>query len=254
MRIAVQTRPWGVDRNRDDLATILVEIAGAGYDGFEIGNQHLDLTQPDRLRALADAHGLAIAGIHAGGEISDPDAIKSARAQIERIADFIVAVGAAIMPFSGQPKSNKSAAALRIEADNLNRVGELCAQRGVTLCYHNHNWEIADDCAELQFLMDHTDPALVSLCLDVGWVQRAGGNPLAVLNRFALRVGYFHLKDTTADDWRELGRGDVDLPPLLAAVQKLASAWVAVEQDTVPGPAVDSARISRAYLHDRMGW
>ncbi len=254
MRIAVQTRPWGVDRNRDDLAGILAEIAGAGYDGFEIGNQHLDLAQPDRLRALADAHGLAIAGIHAGGEISDPDAIKSARAQIERIADFIVAVGASIMPFSGQPKPDKSPAELQTEADNLNMVGELCAKRGVTLCYHNHNWEIVNDCAELQFLMAHTDPALVSLCLDVGWVQRAGGDPLAVVNRFADRIGYFHLKDTTADDWRELGNGEVDLPPLLAAVKALAPAWATVEQDTVPGPAVDSAQISRTFLRQRMGW
>jgi len=254
MRIAVQTRPWGVERNRDDLPGILAEIAGAGYAGFEIGNQHLDLSQPARLRALAEEHGLAVAGVHAGGEISDPEAIRAARGQMERIADFIVAVGAAILPFSGKPKSGKTPAELQTEADNLNLMGDLCAQRGITLCYHNHNWELVHDCAELQFLMDHTDPARVSLCLDLGWVQRAGGDPLAVLNRFAPRIAYFHLKDTTADDWQELGNGDVDLPPLLAAVAELAPAWATVEQDTVPGPAVDSARISRNYLRQRMGW
>ena len=76
MKLAVQTRPWGVERNRTDLNGVLTEVAAAGYDGFEIGNQHLDLSRPHALRAMAEAHGLAIAGIHAGGEISDPAGVR----------------------------------------------------------------------------------------------------------------------------------------------------------------------------------
>ena len=254
MKLAVQTRPWGVDRNRTDLNGVLTEVAAAGYDGFEIGNQHLDLSRPHALRAMAEAHGLAIAGIHAGGEISDPAAVEKARADIIRIAGFIVDVGASILPFSGMPKENKSPAELQMEADNLNRIGELCAARDVQLCYHNHYWEIQNDCAELQFLCDHTDPALVNLCLDLGWVQRAGGDPLGVAQRFAERIAYVHIKDTTADEWRELGMGDVTWLNLLQFLEELHLPWGTVEQDEVSRPAGESATISRTFLREMMGW
>lgn len=254
MKLAVQTRPWGVERNRNDLNGVLAEVAAAGYDGFEIGNQHLDLSKPHLLQALAEAHGLAVAGIHAGGEISDPAAVEKARADITRIAEFIVDVGAHILPFSGMPKENKRPAELRMEADNLNRIGELCAVHGVMLCYHNHYWEIQNDCHELQYLCDHTDPALVHLCLDLGWVQRAGGSPPAVAQRFAERIAYVHIKDTTPDEWRELGMGDITWMNLLQFIDELNLSWGTVEQDEVSRPPVESATISRTFLREMMGW
>ncbi len=68
---------------------------------------------------------------------------------------------------------------------------------------------------------------------------------------FLPRVGYFHLKDTTESDWKELGAGQVDLDALMPVVLDRTPEWVVVEQDVTGGPAVDSARMSRRYLMER---
>jgi sugar phosphate isomerase/epimerase len=47
-------------------------------------------------------------------------------------------------------------------------------------------------------LMARTDPELVKIELDVGWVAVAGHDPVAYMNRYAGRVIGCHLKDFLA--------------------------------------------------------
>lgn len=255
MHLGIQTRPWGPERNRTDLNGVLAEIAGAGYEGFEIGAQHLDLQAPAAFRRLLATHGLRVVGLHVGGEIYNPRAVAEALANLERIIAFAAEVGATYLPFSGKMKDpaaaepHKTAAELTLQAEVLNRIGLLARDAGLTLCYHNHFWELAANARELRHLLVHTDPALVSLCLDVAWVQRGGGDPVSLAREVFDRVGYFHFKDTTADAWMELGRGVVDFPGLVALLRERGyEGWIVVEQDETRGPAVESAVISRAYL------
>lgn len=260
MHFGVQTRPWGPERNRTDLNSILAEIAGAGYTGFEIGAQHLDLNAPATFRQLLAAHGLRVVGLHVGGEIYNPQAVTEALANLERTIAFAAEVGATYLPFSGKMKgaaaaeSHKTETELSVQAESLNRIGELARAAGLSLCYHNHFWEIEANARELRHLLAHTDPTLVSLCLDVAWVQRGGSDPVALAREVFDRVGYFHFKDTTADEWMELGRGIVDLPGLAALLdERRYNGWIVVEQDETRGPAVESATISRAYLQELLG-
>ncbi len=253
MKTAVQTRPWGPERNRNDLSGILSEIAGAGYDGFEIGAQHLDLDNPSTFRQLLDDHGLEVVGVHVGGEIYDPKSVADALANLGHAVEFAAAVGASFLPFSGKMKENKTETEMRNQAESLNKIGALAKDAGLTLAYHNHFWEIQDGAAELHYLMDNTDPAVVSFCLDVAWVYRGGGDPAAVVTEMleTERIGYFHLKDTTHDEWKELGRGVVDLPAIIRTIEAHAyDGWLVVEQDETQLVPVESARISRNYLRE----
>ena len=252
MKIGIQTRPWGPEKNRQQLPQILTEIASAGYDGVEIGAQHLDIGKPEVFRQLVTSHGLAPAAIHTGGEIYNPQAVQEARDNWERTAIFAAQVGAQFLAFSGRAKENKSIEEVQIEADSLNRVGRFCRENGIRLAYHNHNWEIQDNCRELNLLCDHTDPALVSLCLDVAWAHRAGGNPAEVARMFLDRVAYFHVKDTTAAEWREVGHGDLDFDVLFAVVRTREWPWLVVEQDDTQRAPVESARMSREYLRQKL--
>jgi sugar phosphate isomerase/epimerase len=141
--------------------------------------------------------------------------MKDALPNVERIIGFAAETGAPFLPFSSAAKPNKTETEFQIEAENLNRVGELCRAKGLRLAYHNHYWEIENECRELRYLCDHTDANLVSLCLDVAWVQRSGGKPAQVAREFLNRIAYFHIKDSTADEWKELGNGNVDLSGIL---------------------------------------
>ena len=248
MKLGIQTRPWGPEKNRHDLSGVLAEIASVGYDGIEIGAQHLDLGKPEEFRARIASHRLQVAGIHVGGEIYNPQAVNNALANLERVVAFAAEAGAQFLPFSGKAKVDRSEDEFRIQAESLNRISELCRKKGLRLAYHNHYWEIENDCRELRYLCDHTDANLVSLCLDVAWVHRCGGNPAQVAREFLDRIAYFHIKDTTADEWKELGNGDVDLPSILQIVRARAFPWLVVEQDETKLAPVESARISREYL------
>ena len=252
MKIGIQTRPWGPEKNRRQLGNVLAEIASVGYDGIEIGAQHLDITKPREFCALIASYKLDVAGIHVGGEIYNLQAVKDALDNLGRIITFAAEAGATFVPFSGKAKGNKSEDEFRIEAESLNRVGELCRQQGLRLAYHNHYWEIENDCRELRYLCVHTDANLVSLCLDVAWVHRGGGNPVQVAREFVDRIAYIHIKDTTADEWKELGNGNVNLHGVLDVVRSRAFPWLVVEQDETKLAPIESAHISREYLRHEL--
>jgi sugar phosphate isomerase/epimerase len=251
MKIGIQTRPWGPEMNQQHLEQILAEVTTAGYAGIEIGAQHLDLTQPEPFHRLVADHGLEVAGIHVGGEIFDPDSVRRALHNLEQTVLFAAHAGAPYLPFSGRPKADKTEEEHQNQAASLNRIGQLCADHGLRLCYHNHYWEIEEDCAELRYLCQHTDPDLVWLCLDVGWVERAGGSPLAVASEFLERVAYFHLKDTQEDLWMEVGQGTVDFPGLFRLIEGRDWPWSVVEQDETRRTPLESAQLSREYLRQQ---
>jgi predicted dehydrogenase/sugar phosphate isomerase/epimerase len=247
MPISIQTNAWSAERH-ENLSALLAEIADAGYDGFEIGAHRLDLSQPGRFRELAEAHGLTIAGLHTHGAIFDPAAMEAAYPVIAEVARFAKTVSAAHVLLSGRPKEGKTLDDLQHEAEALNRVARLCAAEGVPFLYHTHNWELADDLRELRYLLAHTDPALVALALDAGWVQRAGLSPVAVTREFRERIGYFHVKDTRGDRWTEVGAGEVDFRAWLAELGAAQDLWLTVERDEVLPNAAESARLSRDHL------
>jgi sugar phosphate isomerase/epimerase len=253
MKIGIQTRPWGPEANQQRLPEVLAEVRAAGYDGIEIGAQHLDITQPAPFRRLLADQGLGLAGIHVGGEIWNPQAVRDALARLEQTMAFAAAASAPHLCFSGAMKQGKSEGELALAAENLNRIGALARNHGLRLAYHNHFWEIEDDCRELRFLRDHTDPDCVSFLLDVAWVHRGGGDPAAVASEFLPRIAYFHLKDCRGTEWLELGEGDVDLVGVIRVMSGQEFPWAVVEQDETRRAPVDSARMSRDYLRRALG-
>ena len=79
----------------------------------------------------------------------------------------------------------------RLSSDMLNSLGNLCRQKGLTLCWHNHDKEFISmgEGFPFDFLMNHTDPALVKCEMDVYWVKKGGGDPLALMKKYKNRSG-----------------------------------------------------------------
>jgi sugar phosphate isomerase/epimerase len=143
----------------------------------------------------------------------------------------------------------KTAADIAKLAATLNGFGKAANGRGVRFQYHNHDFEFRPVEGEKYFdrLLGATDPAMVAVQLDVGWVKRAGEDPVSWLNKLGRRVSTIHLKDTTAGPdgrWAEVGRGVVDIKGVLEACGRHGVAWALVEQDTCDRPPLESAKIS----------
>ncbi len=123
--------------------------------------------------------------------------------------------------------------------------------------------------AEVQRLAESTDPDRVGICLDVGHLTVAGGDPVATLVALGERVTHVHLKDVDpavlerlrAGElggfdaavherlFTELGAGMLDLDGVVTALAaRDYSGWLMVEQDSSWGPPSESAAIGRRVL------
>jgi sugar phosphate isomerase/epimerase len=153
-------------------------------------------------------------------------------------------------------------------AEQFNKVGEAVSKAGLQLGYHNHNFEFRKmgDTTGYEEFLRLTDPKLVCLELDCGWMMVAGLNPVDYLARFPDRYRLLHIKDfkkgfaadTTlgskgpeAPVPTELGRGALDYRPILAAAAKTSVSSLFVEQEPpfTEMPALEAIKIDYEYLH-----
>jgi len=242
-RVGVQLIVFG-ERIQTDLKGVLVDVASAGYDGFEGGG----VTSPEeeaRVRTAIDGLSLDFLGGHFGlDQMANPD-------DVERFAGHVRALGGEFMMVSGGADSLEG---YRKNAAILNAAGERSRQAGVTLCYHNHAWELEkiDGTVPLTLLLEETDPEAVKLCPDIYWLHVGGESPPDFLRRHGSRCPCLHFKDGLAGDqvreFRELGRGNVRVAEALQAAREIEPKWIIVEQDSTRRDPAESCRISREYL------
>ena len=163
-------------------------------------------------------------------------------------------MGAPYLLYSGLLIEHKTPGELRSELEAISHAAEICVRHSLRLLYHHHWWEIVDDFADLRFYLARTDPELVSFCLDLGWVYRAGGDPMQAMDLCAGRAPYFHLRDDTpAKRWTGLGQGVINFPTLLAEMKERKAEWAVVEQDDITGSVTEALRASRNFLREAAG-
>ncbi len=155
-------------------------------------------------------------------------------------------------------------AQMKRHAAAANAFGRQCRDAGIKLCYHHHSFEFAplDDgrTTGWDILVQELDPALVQFELDVFWSAIAGHDPVVLLRALRGRVAQGHLKDLAPGTpvihdegavppaaFRELGRGMLDWPAILAVCAETGVAQCHVEQDQSPDPLASIAT-SAAFL------
>ena len=85
--------------------------------------------------------------------------------------------------------------------------------------------------------MNNTDKNLVFCELDLYWVKKGGGDPLAVLKKYPGRFPVLHVKDMApgaAMDFECPGSGIIDFAPLFSEAEKQGIKHYFVERDNVP--------------------
>jgi inosose dehydratase len=292
-RIANAPCSWGVLEfdsavRPASYAQVLDEIRDTGYAGTELGDWGFMPTEPDRLKTELGTRGLdligafvpvplAVAAAHSAGV---DVAVRTARLLRDAAgpgAVIVLSDDNAVVPEREQRAGRITSAdglsgaqwdVFAAGAAQLARA--VWDETGLRTVFHPHCGGYVETVAEIDTLMQRTDPSTLGLCLDTGHIAYAGGDPLDVLDRHAQRIWHVHFKDChprIAADARaaglgylaavrsrlfcELGAGAVDFEAVLAALRRHAYAgWIVVEQDVFPGqgaPAESAAR-NRAYL------
>lgn len=144
----------------------------------------------------------------------------------------------------------------------MNKAAAPLRQAGLKLQYHNHALELcrfSSGKTGLDILLEETDPACVSFCLDTHWLQAGGVNPPDAIRRFRGRMAQVHFKDYGIDvgvevrEWtprifREVGLGNLDWPKIAEACRDIGVQHVIVEQDECKGDPYQSIAISLATI------
>ena len=182
--------------------------AGLGYAGLEEGTGAP--AEPLRLRDLMASAGVRLCGSYRWVRLADADLgaaeVEAAVAHASRLAQagadtLLVAehwtdARRAVAGRAAQhPELALGPRALDHLARNLNRLGRAAADLGVQVVLHPHVGTPVETAAEMDAVLQATDPALVGLCLDTGHLVWAGADPLDVARRHGRRIRYVHDKD-----------------------------------------------------------
>ena len=151
------------------------------------------------------------------------------------------------MPTDGQTVDN-----YKRVADAFNKAGEDCKKMGLKFGYHNHGYEFdtIDGKILYDILLRGTNPDLVHMELDLGWVVTAGKDPLDYFNRFPGRFPLWHLKDMdmVKKHSTEFGKGDLDIRSMLLHQKESGLEYFFVEQEEYANNPFDSMKENMDYL------
>lgn len=136
-------------------------------------------------------------------------------------------------------------------ADRLAELAGQAADHGLTIGYHNHWWELAqqvDGRPALEVFAEVLDERVV-LEVDTYWAAVGGVPAPELLARLGERVKFLHVKDgpITDDPKAQLpaGTGAMDVPAVLAAAP---DALRVIEFDAYAGGIFEGLAASLAYL------
>ncbi|GLW07392.1 inosose dehydratase [Microtetraspora sp. NBRC 13810] len=265
---------WGHQLDRD---RVLAEMAGLGLTATELGPPGYLPPSPSRRAKLLGEYGLRAVGgftpllLHD----KDHDPLPEARATLNgfRDGDVEVMVVAAATGADGYDmRPELDASGWKTMFANLRAVTRAAGESGRLVVLHPHVGTMIENAEDVDRLLDGSD---IPLCLDTGHLLVGGTDPAALATRAAGRVAHVHLKDVDAEVadlvrrgnlsygeavraklYRPLGRGDVDVAAIVAALSVAGyDGWYVLEQDVVldgepePGTGpVDDVRASLAYL------
>jgi len=245
--IAVQMYTLREDSEKDFAGT-LKKVAQLGYEGVELAGYY---GMPVKeVKALLDHLDLKAVSNHV--PLVELENNLAQVIENQKILDSQYVVCPYIMPDCRSEEDYQTLILL------LDQIGEACRKEGITLCYHNHDFELerlADGRQVLKAIFDDTKPANVKGEPDIYWLTKAGEKPVEWLKRYVNRTPLVHLKDMTTDEeqfFAELGTGGVDLDAVLAVGEETGVEWWIVEQDVCRRSPLESIEISLNYLQSKV--
>ena len=183
------------------------EMALAGFTGSEVGNKYPK--DPEVLKKALELRGVEICNQwFSSFLITKPfeEVEKEFRAQLA----FLKAMGAKVIGASEQSYSVQGQLDTPISGHKyemndqewdtfctgMNKLGKIAKEEyGIALTFHHHMGTVVQSLAEVDRMMENTDPEYVSLLFDTGHFTYCGEDPLEVVKKYVHRIKHVHLKD-----------------------------------------------------------
>src|SRR3954468_9199796 len=171
------------------------DIAGTLKKVREWGFEDVELAGFPSMSATDTARVLRTAGLHAVSQFVDYERLRDDFSAVVRDAHTLglETIICGWIPHDGTLTRRDADSAIA----SFNAWGAAAAREKLRLGYHIHGYEFvaSDDGTLMDTLFKHTDPRFVDYEMDVFWVVRGGGDPVALLNRYGRQIRIVHLKD-----------------------------------------------------------
>lgn len=261
------------------------EMALAGFTGCEVGNKYPK--DPAVLKKALDLRGMQICNAwFSSFLITKP--YEEVEADFIKHITFLKEMGAKVVGISEQSYSIQGTDKPIFEAKyvmndqewdvfckGLNRLGKTAKDMGIALTLHHHMGTVVQTEAEIDRMMENTDPELFSLLFDSGHLAYCGEDYMSVLKKYAKRIKHVHLKDIRPDVIAQVkaehksflqgvrmgtftvpGDGAIDFAPIfdvLAETGYEGYVLVEAEQDPAIANPFEYALKARKYIAEKAG-
>ncbi len=268
--VAVQVYSVREDAEKDFAGT-MKKIKEIGYDGVELAG--LYGKTPAEIKAAIEDAGLEAVSAHVPFQELVADMEGTVKQYVEIGVKYIA------IPYlmeEDRPGTPKFEGNVKL----FEEIAKICKKYGIQTLYHNHDFEFVkmpDGRYALDYIYDTIPADLLQTELDTCWVKVAGEDPAAYVRKYTDRAPVVHLKDFHKEgkpanmyqligadvkeeeshgvfEFRPVGHGDQNFPPILEASIEAHSKWVVVEQDQSVGRTpMEAIAMSREYLKS-LGW
>ncbi|MBU8595541.1 myo-inosose-2 dehydratase [Shouchella clausii] len=190
------------------LSHLLGDIVVARFEGTEAGGF---FPEPQILNKELQLRNLKVAGKWFSSYIIR-DGIASAAQAFDTHCQFLQAIDAEMAIVSEQTYSIQGLEAnifrdkptfskeeWKCLYEGLEELGAIAHSYGLTLAFHPHLGTGVQTKAEVDQLMAHTDPSLVSLLYDTGHAYVSDGAFLPLLDDYMDRIKHVHFKDVRSE-------------------------------------------------------
>ncbi|SMP41885.1 myo-inosose-2 dehydratase [Anoxynatronum buryatiense] len=262
------------------------EMALAGYVGSEVGNKYPK--EPAVLKAALDERGLQICNAWFSSFLTTKPLEETVEAFIKQ-RDFLHALGAKRIGVAEQGHSIQGLMDVPVIdqkpvfseeewhrlTTGLNRLGELAAEKDMKVVYHHHMGTGVQTTAEIDRLMEQTDPNKVFLLYDTGHLVFSGEDHVMILKKYINRIFHVHLKDVRQEVMETVkqeklsflqgvrqgvftvpGDGMIDFDPVFKVLSEQGyEGWFVVEAEQDPALAnpLEYAKMARSFIKEKTG-
>ena len=212
-----------------DLASVLKSLKEMGYDGVEFAGFYGH--SAEEVKKMLDDNGLVAVSSHVP--------VANIEADMFGTIAYHQAIGCKYIAIPYLDDAHRPGAAGFPEMIKLIwQFGRLCKEAGITLLYHNHDFEFLQlsGVYGLDFLYSAVCSCVLKTEIDTCWVKYAGEDPAAYLRKYTGRAPIVHLKDfvgektanmyaligidekeekKTAFEFRPVGFGRQDMPAIV---------------------------------------
>lgn len=261
------------------LADAVNYMSELGLDGIEYTPRVDELSKHgftrESFKALLAEKKLKVAANYFGGDFHDPTKRVDILAAFKKTLDNLKFYGAKNVVIGPPGRGNWSdplhastsgtesevPGKIKAMAPFLNELGKIAQDSGIVIGLHPHLNTIVENPAEIDMIMELTDPKFVGMAPDTGHITLGGGNPESIIKKYGSRINYFHLKDVAGNfvrpnfkpNIRELGNGEVNFPAVMGILKEIKyKGWLNVEQDFTPMTPNESATQSMNYINSKL--